>query len=181
MKYAVEMYFDKITEAKIMGLAQKVADSRLSTKFLEWKTKPHVTLAIFNDVNEQRCIALLREFAKDKIAIPAFLDSVGMFTDTKTIFLNPTMTKRMYQLQADLHEKLAEFDTSGWDWYLPDGWVPHCTVALNSEDREDAFYQCSELILREFTKMEGTHVSLGLVKITFPVEEIAEIPFSIAE
>ena len=177
MKYAIEMYFDKNTEAKIMSLAQKVADYGFSTKFLEWKTRPHVTLAIFNDVDEQRCIALLQEFTRGKAPIPALLDSVGMFNDTKTIFLNPTMTRKMYQLQEDLHETMKEFDKKGWEWYMPDGWVPHCTIALCGEDEEDVFYRTSELVLREFEKMEGKYVALGLVKITFPVEEIAVVPF----
>ncbi len=177
MTYAIEMYFDKETENKIMSLPQKVADSNLSTKFLEWKTRPHVTLAIFNDVDESKCVELLNKFVKEVREMPAFLDSVGMFNDTKTIFLNPTMTKSMYQLQADLHDALKEFDTQGWEWYLPDGWVPHCTVALTGEDEAEIFYKTSELILREFKKIEGKYTALGLVKITFPVEEIATVPF----
>lgn len=177
MKYAIEMYFDKETENEIMRLAQKVADNNLSTKFLEWKTRPHITMAVFNDVDESKCIELLNNFAKGVKAIPAFLDSVAMFNDTKTVFLNPTMTKSMFELHSDLHEKLKEFDTQGWEWYLPDGWVPHCTIALNSEDDDEMFYKTSELILREFKKIEGSYEALGLVKITFPVEEIATIPF----
>ena len=176
MKYAIEMYFDRDTEDAIMSLVQKVADHGLSTKFLEWKTRPHVTLAVFNDVDEKKCVDLLNEFVENLNAIPAFLDSVAMFNDTKVVFINPTMTKGMYQLQADLHEKLKEFDTQGWEWYLPDAWVPHCTIALNGEDEEDVFYRTSELVLREFKKMEGKYVALGLVRITFPVEEIATVP-----
>lgn len=177
--YAIEMYFDKETEDKIMSLAQKIADNKLSTKFLEWKTRPHVTLAVFNELDENKCIELLKEFTNKRKVLPAFLDSVGMFNDTKTIFLNPTMTKNMYQLQSDLYDTMKEFDTQGWEWYLPDGWVPHCTIALNSEDEEDVFYKSSELILREFKKIEGKYTALGLVKLTFPVKEIATIPFSV--
>ena len=177
--YAIEMYFDKETEDKIMSLVQKIADNKLSTKFLEWKTRPHVTLAVFNEVDENKCIELLKEFTKERKVLPAFLDSVGMFNDTKTIFLNSTMTKNMYQLQSDLYDTMKEFDTKGWEWYLPDGWVPHCTIALNSEDEEDVFYKASELVLREFKKIEGKYTALGLVKLTFPVKEIATIPFSV--
>ena len=32
MRYAIEMYFDKETEEKIMRLAQKIADAGLSCK-----------------------------------------------------------------------------------------------------------------------------------------------------
>ena len=62
MTYAIEMYFDKETEEKIMSLAKKVADAGLSTKYLEWKTRPHITLAVFNDVGEDRCTKLFRLF-----------------------------------------------------------------------------------------------------------------------
>ena len=37
------------------------------------------------------------------------------------------------------------------------------------------FYKASDLILHEFRKMSGKFVSVGLVKISFPVEEIYTI------
>ena len=100
------------------------------------------------------------------------IDSVGMFNDSKTIFLSPTMTSDMYQFQRELHNSLNGFDTQGWEYYCPDQWVPHCTVALTREDKEEAFFQASELILHEFRKMSGDVVEIGLVKVTFPVQEI---------
>lgn len=60
MKYAIELYYDKETEQKLFNLAKRVADEKLSTKFLEWKTRPHLTLACFNDVNEVKCIQQLK-------------------------------------------------------------------------------------------------------------------------
>ena len=82
------------------------------------------------------------------------------------------MNRSMYQLQAELHECLKEYDTTGFEWYCPDNWVPHCTLALTREDEDDLFYRASELILREFTKMSGEFVSIGLGKITAPVSEL---------
>ena len=95
-----------------------------------------------------------------------------MFNDTKVVFLSPDMTGSMYRFQRELHELLAGFDTEGWEWYLPDEWVPHCAVALTKDDDDDAFYQASNLVLREFRKTSCIYDSVGLVKITFPVEEI---------
>ena len=37
MQYAIELYYDKETEQKLFNLAKRVADEKLSTKFLEWK------------------------------------------------------------------------------------------------------------------------------------------------
>lgn len=172
MQYAIELYFDKELEKKLFDLAQSVADKKLSTKFLEWKTRPHLTLACFNDINETKCTEQLKEFAKKHKAMPAYIGSVGMFNDTKTIFASPIMTKSMYQFQAELHECFKEYDATGWEWYCPDRWVPHCTLALTKEDEDDVFYKASDLILHEFKKISGKFIAIGLVKVTFPVNEI---------
>ena len=172
MQYAIELYYDPATEQNLFQLAERVAEEKLSRKFLEWKTRPHLTLACFNDVDEQACMARLKAFAKTRKTIPAKIDSVGMFNDTKAIFVSPVMNEGMYRLQRELHACLSGFDTTGWEWYCPDRWVPHCTLALTKEDGDGAFYRASELILREFRKMSGEFVSVGLVKITFPVQEI---------
>ena len=101
-----------------------------------------------------------------------------MFSDTRTIFASPIMIDSMYQFQRELHECMQDFDTKGWEWYRPNRWVPHCTLALTGEDGEDAFYKASDLLLHEFRKMSGEFVSVGLVKITFPVEEIFTVELS---
>ena len=102
----------------------------------------------------------------------AHIASVGMFNDTKTIFASPIMNESMYQFQKELHEFMKDFDTTGWEWYCPNKWVPHCTLALTKDDAEDIFYKASDLILHKFQKLEGEFVSIGLVKISFPVDEI---------
>ena len=71
MKYAIELYFDKETEQKLNQLSQKIADAKISTKFLEWKTRPHLTLACYNDVDENRCIESLKDFAQSHKRMPA--------------------------------------------------------------------------------------------------------------
>lgn len=172
MQYAIELYYDKETEKKLYNMAQKIADEKISTKFLEWKTRPHLTLACFNDVDEACCIEKIKAFAANHKIMPAYIGSVGMFNDTKTIFVSPVMNSGMYQFQRELHGNLKEFDTNGWEWYCPDRWVPHCTIALTGDDENEAFFRASDLVLREFKKISGEFVEIGLVKITFPVEEI---------
>lgn len=172
MKYAIELFYDEVTERKLYELAQKVAEANLSTKYLEWKTRPHVTLACFNDVDEEKCIEKLKEFAKTHKAAPANLESIGMFNDTKVVFISPTMNRFMFELHEELHTCMQDFDTTGWNWYCPDDWVPHCAIVLAGEDDDEIFYKSSDLILREFQKIFGQFTRVGLVKITFPVEEI---------
>lgn len=175
MQYAIELYFDKETEDAIFSLAQNIADANISTKFLEWKTRPHLTLGCFNDVDEEACMEKLKAFADAHQVMPAYIGSVGMFNDTKTIFLSPIMNRSMYRLQEELYECFKELDTTGWEWYCPERWVPHCTVALTGEDGDQAFYEACDLVLHEFRKIAGEFAAIGLVKISFPVEEIGTV------
>ena len=172
MQYAIELFFDKETEQELFDQARLVAEQGLSSKYLEWNTRPHVTLACFEDVDEDRCKTLLSEFALSHKQPPAHIGSVGIFTDTKVIFASPIMNDSMFRLQRELHGNLSEFDSSKYVWYHPDRWVPHCGLALMSEDSDEAFYQACDLILRNFRKLNGTFSSVGLVRISFPVKEI---------
>ncbi len=178
MQYAIELYFDSVTEGTLSALARRVAEEGISSKFLEWKTRPHLTLACFNDVDEAACGAALARFAGSHSALPANLSSVAMFNDTKVVYLTPVMNFRLFQLQRELHQALSGFDTTGWEWYCPDTWSPHCTLALTGQDPPEAFYRAGELILREFRKLSGTFAAVGLVKVTFPVEELHTFPLN---
>ena len=73
MQYAIELYFYKDTEQKLFRLAELVAEYGISTKFPEWKTRPHLTLACFNDVDEHPCAEKLKNFARLCSVLPAYL------------------------------------------------------------------------------------------------------------
>ena len=64
MKYAIELYFDEETEQKLNQLSQKIADEKISTKFLEWKTRPHLTLGCYYDVDtsaQSECLTIQKQ------------------------------------------------------------------------------------------------------------------------
>lgn len=176
MQYAIELYFDKNTEDSLLRLANRIGEEKLSTGFLSWKSRPHLTLGCFNDVDEAEATALLECFAYEHQPMTADIESVGMFTDTRVIFAQPVMTAEMYQLQRELYDCFAAYDTTGWEWYRPDAWTPHCTLALLASDGEEAFLQASQLVLREFQKTVGQFTAVGLVKVTHPVEELFTFP-----
>lgn len=173
MRYAVELFFDKEMEEELFRIIHKIADTGLSTKFLEWKTRPHIALGCFHDVDEERCAKVLEEFAQKHRNMRAYLGSVGMFVDTKVIFANPIMNQRMYDMHRELHGMLSWCDTTGEEWYLPDRWAPHCTLAMTGGDGEEVFFRVSDLVLHEFHKLAGYYAQIGLVRIgTSTVEEI---------
>ena len=176
MQYAIELYFDEKTEEKLWALGRHVSESGISDGWVKWKTRPHITLACFSDADEELCVQKLRAFAKECPRIPAYIGSVGMFTDTGVVFASPIMTSKMYDLQRKLHEQMSGFDTTGWEWYLPDRWVPHCGLAMTEGEPRENFFKAADLILHEFEKLAGEYVSVGLVKITCPVQELVTFP-----
>ena len=41
-----------------------------------------------------------------------------------------------------------------------------------NEDDQESYYKACDLVLREFEKESGMFEAIGLVKLSFPVEEI---------
>ena len=81
MQYAIELFFNEEMEKKLFHYAQRIAEEKLSTKYIEWKTRPHITLACFNDVDEKACIEKIKLFVQKQKVLPAYIGSLGMFTD----------------------------------------------------------------------------------------------------
>ena len=51
MGYAVHLYFDKQTETRIFTLWQRLAEQGVSSVVLDIDSRPHVSLAVFKDIN----------------------------------------------------------------------------------------------------------------------------------
>ncbi len=177
MKYAVNLYFDKATEEKLSSLANSIAEETDSDKISGYNIRPHLTLACFNDVDEPQCINLLKTFAESHKSMPIKIGSVGMFTDSNTIFATPNLTSGIFRFQHELHDIMTDFDKTGWDHYCPDNWSPHCTLAYTFEEGNEIFLKASEILLRKFHPMTGNFAGVGLVNITPPAKEIFEIEF----
>ncbi len=124
--YTIVLYFNPVTEHAVFSLAEQIAGRGISSKFLEYQMRPHITLACCSNVDETQYVQLLEGSETHKK--PVCLGSVGMFPSSKTVFLSPVMTKELYAFQQELHETMQLFGTTGREWYCPDRRVPHCTV-----------------------------------------------------
>ena len=49
-----------------------LSSAGISTKFPKWEMRPHVTLAVFNDIDDTQCAELLERFANAHQAFSAF-------------------------------------------------------------------------------------------------------------
>ena len=173
MKYAVELYFDKDTEEKIFKLAQGIANAGISKKYLEWRTRPHITIAIFNDIDIEKCDKILKEIAKDTRTFPALLSSIGVFNNTRTVYLAPVVCDELINLHKRVHKAFDFCDYSGWEYYTTGQWVPHCAVMLGSEDEESALVEATRYVIENYRVFENSrYEEIGFVEVAMPVKEL---------
>ena len=63
MQYAIELFFNEEMEKELFHYAQRIAEEKLSTKYLEWKIRLRITLACVHDVDEKACTETIKLFA----------------------------------------------------------------------------------------------------------------------
>lgn len=175
MRYAVEMYFDKMTESVIWSYIRKIRDCKLSNRYYDWGVKPHVTLGVFNDIDEEKAKVILRKFAFEHNSLKAYLGSVGMFPDSGAICFAPIVTKELLELNGDLIDAMKELDPNPERWYTPGVWIPHCALGLELDKDNLSF--AANIIIHDFEKLKGDFVSFSLVRVLEPSEEIEEFFF----
>ncbi len=130
MPYAITLGFDAAAEAQIkaiwranrmLGFPQRPMDD----------TQPHLTLAMFEDLDLPVLAPLLHTFARDQAALRINFESVAHFPGSEgVVFAAAVMTRAL----MDLHRRmfmLVQPHASGCKaFYVPDQWVPHCTLAM---------------------------------------------------
>lgn len=173
MKYAIELYFDKDTEEKIIKLAEGIAKEGISKKYLEWKTRPHITIAILNDIDIEKCDQILKKIAKETKHFKALLSSIGVFNNTKTVYLAPVVCDELISLHKRVHKAFDFCDHSGWEYYTAGQWVPHCAVMLGSEGEKSALIEATRYVIENYQVIENSrYEEIGFVEITMPVKEL---------
>ena len=137
MPYAIVLYFDKSSENKIQEIWDTLADAGITNEFQALNIRPHITLAIYDELHCQPCDNKLARFANQANHLHMTFSHIGAFLQPeKVIFLSPTPTKALINFQASVHKHIVEDTHNPWEMYLPDKWVPHCTLALNLKEAQ---------------------------------------------
>ena len=127
--YAVEMYFDPAGERQIGNLIDQLS-SRGIRSSRPAASRPHVSLAVFDQVDLERMSVALRKFARECSALRLYLASIGRFpSDEGVVFLAPVVHRELLELHAKLHRMPSVVAGTRREYYLAGRWVPHCTIA----------------------------------------------------
>lgn len=165
---AVCVFFDAETEAIIRELWTQIASAGISSEMPDVGWRPHITLAGCDQLDILHYESALQDFSRQSSVLPITFSSVGCFVAPKsTLFLAPTITQDLLDLHRRHQSIVANHALRMSHYYLPDQWVPHCTLALNltTEALMHSIEVCQQQIRLPIV---GTLVEIGVVQVKRP-------------
>ncbi|MGH2560509.1 MAG: 2'-5' RNA ligase family protein [Thermomicrobiales bacterium] len=131
MPFAIEMFLDAESAETVRGVWRDLAESGVAPWMHESGARPHVTLGVCERLDVDACAGFLADFAAVNRAPSVRFSSIGVFaTDPAVVFLAPVVTADLLDLHARFQEQFITFAGDRWAYYLPEQWVPHCTLAM---------------------------------------------------
>jgi 2'-5' RNA ligase len=170
--FAVELYFDIDMENAIRGFREKIYAAGVEPISGKMGDRPHISLAVFNQVDVPCLKELCKEFASHLPPFPVSVSAVGSFpTADNVLFLSPVPTIQLLQVHHEFHDHLKCSHLHSSSYYHPGKWIPHCTIELELPDEQLslAFRTAHAL----FAPIKGEYASLGIVSFR-PVQYLAE-------
>ncbi|WP_026592202.1 2'-5' RNA ligase family protein [Bacillus sp. UNC437CL72CviS29] len=158
--YAVIATFDE-EFLKDMKVIREGLTDIVHNKDLE----PHITLADYHTLDLKAYGEKLEEFTEDIGCFPVEFSSVGTFPTNGTIFLAPTITRRLLELHQLFHNHFMDFHDYPQSYYVPEKWVPNCTIA-NRLEREQ-FVCVMDFVYKNFSTQKAIIEGLKLIKVNY--------------
>lgn len=179
MANALALYFDRQTDAAVRAMwasleARGVPSMATST---HGRHRPHVSLTVGDRITTAQADRALAPF-EDASALHLRLGSLAVFPGRAgVLYLGVVPTLGLLRLHRRVHEGLARAGVEAHRHYLPDAWVPHCTLAqgLTTEQVTDGVRA-----IKRLRALEADVVELGLVDTeTGQVHRLADLPVGV--
>lgn len=131
MPFAAVLYFDQKNEQEFLSVWRSLSRKKLSANLEEAEIRPHITLAVFDELDCRPCESELARIAHVTRSISFQVTHFGLFTNPEpVVFAAPIFTKMLFNLHKQIHNALLVNAKNPWKFYQPDQWVPHCTLAI---------------------------------------------------
>ena len=171
MGFAVELYFDSEIEKSVRNLRQILFERGISSTLEGLGDKPHISLAVFFNIDRDNLIALTKAYAEKIEPFDFQLSAVGTFpTDENVLFLSPAPTKQLLTCHQNFHDQLTDFGIVSSPYYSPANWIPHCTVEINIPDEQMS--KAMDICKKAFKPLRGQFQEIGVVEFR-PVKHLA--------
>lgn len=160
MAFAVSLLFDSATSDAISARWKRLADAGLSNSMFDLGYRPHVTLAVYDDLAMDAAVAALDQvFDKlDQIAVTLTgFSTFGVGSGVCYAALAPSQD--LMRLHTTIVGAISE---TCRPYYQRRGWTPHCTLATGMTDAEIG--RASDLLKGEWRRLTGVFEAADLVE-----------------
>lgn len=148
--YGVVAHFDQDTELYIKHIWKELSDNAISKYADEVQDRrPHITIAGYDsDLDVKKFINDFDCFYESKKQLLITMNSIGTFLNTGILYLAPIPSKELITFHANHHSFFEKYRMNAESQYLPNNWIPHCTIAnrLNDENFKEALSYCTKKI-----------------------------------
>jgi 2'-5' RNA ligase len=124
------LLFDDAADAAIRGAWEALAAAGICRTMLAPGIRPHLTLAAGSGFDAPLVLESLGTIAAETPPFRLGLSSLGVFADTGVAFLGVTPIAALFDLHRRVDAACAAIADGLDNWYRPDGWVPHVTLAF---------------------------------------------------
>jgi 2'-5' RNA ligase len=162
------LWFDEELERRLRDLWRELEALGVRSHLYNGLYRPHVTLSIWETARLSELEADLRRLVASRPRFPLRFTGVGEFDDEETaVFLRPE-AECLPELQRTVHELAAPFGVLTSRYYLPDHWIPHCTMAWRVAVEQ--FQTAREAMRARESLPSGLVTALGVVDTPAEVE-----------
>jgi len=136
MPFAIQLFFDSKVEQSIRTIWQEMAENNVAPYLGTSGNRPHISLALCDDLDKATCQAKLETWAAGVKPLPVSFQQLGLFpAPGAVVFAGPVVTRELLALQREVDELLDGCCVwPEYDYYRPGKWIPHCTLAMEFDD-----------------------------------------------
>lgn len=162
MSFSIELHFDQKSNLIIRNMWKKLRERNVSDYMDKYGGFPHVSLAIFDDIDVLSVVKLIEEVVENENMFTVKMSSLGIFPSNESVlFLSPVASATLINLHSKLHMLIKDIE-SKWEYYLPDLWVPHCTLGMNIH--KSKLNNAIDVITEDYVPLEVIIESIQLVE-----------------
>lgn len=166
------MFIDEEGEATIRGIWENVCDAGISSFMPDTGVRPHITLAVYDQLDIDLFLEKFSEFSRELSPISFSLSSIGAFLEPRgTVFIAPTVTHRLMNLHAKFHQEFHDLEHSLSEYSLPGKWLPHFTLA--SELSDDQIKEVICIGLNAPVPAHSTLTEIGIGEFSYELDSRA--------
>jgi 2'-5' RNA ligase len=157
MPYTIELQLNRAAEAKFLAHWETLRSEGVSDLLFNLGYKPHMTLAMYREIDEAKTFAKLEKFIAGETAIPVEFRHLSV--DARGIFCQPTESAALRKFHARFEKK---FGKSFRDIDHAGIWMPHCTIGM--ELPTEKIGMAVDQLLATWAPISGIADRIALVK-----------------